>query len=455
MESERKLENWLYVNKFGQIELDRQKLYKHIKSQHIFYVTDKNCLFKYSEGYYQPLSRKQTYNIIKGYIPTEIRDKGDWVAIAEEFYTDSPDIKESDFNQDENIVVFNNGVLHLDTGQLLKHSPKYLVTRKVNGNYLPEAALDDAPVFSNFIHHLSQDGDEQFTVVSLVLEFIGAVLSCVKGWRFKKMLLLIGPGNTGKSKLRELVMNLIGLENCVSIDLKKINERFGTGALHGKRLAGSGDMSYMAIEEMDTVKQLTGGDTLMAEFKGKDIFSFIYDGFLLCNANQLPYFRGDRGIHVYERFLIVICNNVIPKEKRDPLLLDKLLMEKDIIASVSMRYLRDAIQRGYIFSESDSMKSAREEYIVNNNSLLAFVKEGCEIGQGTILRSQFNRMYKIWCKINNVQPERNKDIEPQLNEHLGIQSKKTGGCFKYSLCLTEEMFEVLNSATEDIKQGLR
>lgn len=79
----------------------------------------------------------------------------------------------------------------------------------------------------------------------------------------------------------------------------------------------------MEIAELDVIKQLTGGDTLMMEFKGKTGFPYVYDGFLLSNANCLPYFRGDRGMHVYNRFLIVECNNVIPKEKQDLLLLDK------------------------------------------------------------------------------------------------------------------------------------
>ena len=109
----------------------------------------------------------------------------------------------------------------------------------------------------------------------------------------------MGAGNTGKTQLRELTMNLLGRDNCVSIDMKKINERFGAAQLYQKRLAGSGDMSTVEISEMAVIKNLTGGDSLFAEYKGKDGFSFRYDGLLWFNANALPHFRGDRGEHVF------------------------------------------------------------------------------------------------------------------------------------------------------------
>ncbi|MFQ9802377.1 MAG: hypothetical protein ACLR23_29660 [Clostridia bacterium] len=101
---------------------------------------------------------------------------------GKKFATDFPDVEETDFNSNENIVPFQNGIL--------------------------------------------------------LLEYIGAILSNVKGWRFKKLLILVGAGNTGKTQLRELTMNLLGRENCISIDMKKINERFGACTVISKATCG-------------------------------------------------------------------------------------------------------------------------------------------------------------------------------------------------------------------------
>ncbi len=105
------------------------------------------------------------------------------------------------------------------------------------------------------------------------------------------------------------------------------------------------------------------------------------------NTNKLPYFRRDRGKHVYERFMIVRCPNIIPKEKRDPQLLDKLLNEKEAIVSVAIEYLKQAIERGYQFTESEFMTCERDDYEIENNSLLCFVSECCQIGNGYTRRS--------------------------------------------------------------------
>ena len=281
-------------------------------------------------------------------------------------------------------------------------------------------------------------GDDTDTKTFL-LQVIGLVCSNIFCWRLKKILLLVGDGNTGKSILRELTMRLIGLENCVSIELKRLGERFGSSALYGKRLAGSGDLSVVELSDVELLKQASGGDELYAEFKGKDSFSFRYDGLIWCNCNKLPYFRGDRGQWVYDRFCIVRCNNVIPPEKQDKHLLDKLLEEKEAIISIAIRKLTKVIQDGYRFTESESMRKERYAYSIENNSLLTFVNDCCELNHGKTLRSKFNQVYIAWCRLNRVQPERLRDIEPQLTKMFGISSTKNGGYFEYPLVIKSDV----------------
>ena len=128
------------------------------------------------------------------------------------------------------------------------------------------------------------------------------------------------------------------------------------------------------------------GLSFLAEQKGKDGFTFLYRGLLWFNANVLPLFRGDRGEHVYERFMIVRCNNIIPEEKRDPHLVEKLLRERDVIVSASVRYLKDAVDRDYRFTESEDMRKEREYYAISNNSLRLFLQDCCCIDEKQTLK---------------------------------------------------------------------
>lgn len=423
---------WIYTDNSGRNHIDTQKLYLHLKENLNLKITDKGNVFLYNSNIYIPLSARDFKALIKEYLPIQYRESKHWESVWKEFMTDFPDVEETDFNSDENIVGFQNGVLELDKGALREYSKDDLLTRKIPCNYIENQSLDNASIFQSYLKTLCNDNQVEMT---FLLEYIGAILSNVKGWRFKKLLILVGAGNTGKTQLRELTMNLLGRDNCVSIDMKKINERFGAAQLYRKRLAGSGDMSTVEISEMNVIKNLTGGDSLFAEFKGKDGFSFRYDGFLWFNANALPHFRGDRGEHVYSRFVIINCDNVIPAAERDPQLLDKLMTEKDVISSIAIDAFRKAVERDYKFSESDEMVTTRRQYTIENNSLLTFVKDCCELYtfEHKTKRIEFKQIYKMWCDSNRVYPERDREIDKQLLDFFHIEARKSNGYYYYNL----------------------
>lgn len=124
---------------------------------------------------------------------------------------------------------------------------------------------------------------------------------------------MFGSGDTGKSQLKALTEKLLGADNCSSIDLKELEGRFGKSQMYGKRLVGSGDMSFANVNELKIFKCATGGDNIYIEFKGKDGFSFKYRGQLWFCMNELPRFGGDRGEWVYDRILAVECKMLFPR----------------------------------------------------------------------------------------------------------------------------------------------
>ena len=420
---------WVCVNdETGKVTIIPQKLYIYLKENFNFVLDVNGNIYRFDQTHYKKMSMSELRSFVKSFLPARYRTKKHWDAVIDELTSDFSGTREADFNSDENIIVFTNGVLDLTNGELVQHDPKYLVSRIVDAPYLEENI--NTPIFNQFLDDLLPNDDPTRT---FLWEFIGAILSNVKGWRYKKMLLLVGDGNTGKSKLRELVSMLLGNEYCMSIDLKKLNERFGSSTIYGRRLAGSGDMSYMRVNEMAVAKEITGGDLIFAEHKGKDAFSFRYDGFVWCNCNRLPFFGGDKGKHVYERFAIIECHNVIPEDKRDPNLLEKLYTEKDAIINTAIHYFLDSVKRGYRFIESEDMQINRELYIRDNNTLFTFVAERCSTnvkGKRT-LRSRFNELYKEWCKDNDLTPERPKEIGELLHNQFGITVKKSDGLYYY------------------------
>ena len=305
---------------------------------------------------------------------------------------------QEELNSDEDIVNFQNGLLHLSTMELSPHDPKVLTTIQLPCNWKPDVPT---PVFDEYLKTLT-NGDPE--IARLLLEFMGACLSNVKGHRMKKALFMVGEGNTGKSQIRSLVEKLLGKGNYAGIDLRTIEARFGTGVIYGTRLAGTADMSFLTIDELKTFKKITGGDSIFAEFKGLQGFDYTYNGLLWFCMNQLPKFGGDDGTWVYDRIMIVHCPNIIPKERQDKRLLDKMYEEREGIVYKALSALKEVIAHDYTFTEPVSTDKNREAYRHDNSSIISFFQEcmePCESRAKCATTGMVFKVYKAWCEDNN------------------------------------------------------
>lgn len=413
-----------------------QRLHMHIRNQHDFISvvdTKRNYayhfLYDVDKGYYEMLSDRECSLFIKSHLPEERRTSNHWGQVLKELNTDDA-IDMSMMDSDESIINFKNGILNIKTNKLQPHSPNILSSVQIPCDFRPDLTLKDAPVFSGFLDDLTSGKDELKTIL---LEYMGAIISNVKGYKYKKLLILHGAGNTGKSQLRSLIMDLLGEQNCHSISLQQLNSRFGPAQISGKRFVGSGEVNSISLDDINTIKELTGGDAINAEFKGKDGFSFKFGGFLWFNCNVLPSFKGDQGEHVYERFIIVPCNNIIPKEKRDSTILDKMLAEKEAIVSVAVKHFQRTVAE-HTFSEGPIIRAVRRDYQGINNSVHEFVDSQCIIGEGRTRRPVFYREYEAWAKDNHITNVLGKmAIALTLEQDYGLSPKRIQGEFYYPI----------------------
>lgn len=447
----------IYDSKSGKMKISCPMLAQYIRnSLHYIFVRDNahSSILKYVyvEGCYRLFADEMLKGIIKRYI-TDYDENLLRMSMVDEVFrqltTDLVFVKNEELNADEGIINFSNGILRLEDMTLLPHTPDILSTIQIPCEWTGNET--STPIFNHFMHTLT-NGDTE--VEHLLLQFMGVCLSNIKGWRMKKALFLYGKGDTGKSQLKSLTEKLLGKGNYVGIDLKEIEARFGTGNIYGKRLAGSSDMSFLSIDELKTFKKCTGGDSLFAEFKGQNGFEFVYDGLLWFCMNRLPKFGGDNGQWVYERMLQVECKNVIPMEKQDKFLLDKMYAERNAIVYKAVMALKSVISAGYQYAEPRSVTDARQKYMEENNTVLSFYMEcitkrpGGKITDQCTTGRMFN-VYRSWCNDNNHGYAKTaKEFRDTLASHLDTTfSKMTvrrgkGGTFYRDLTLTDEAKQI-------------
>jgi len=409
-------------------------------------------IYVYEDGYYRLYAPDMLRGVMKAYIAEydeELVSMGKVAEAYSQVTTDLNYVSQDDLNANEDLINFQNGLLRIteSNATLVPHSPDILSTIQIPCSWTGRET--PTPVFDRYMHTLT-NGDK--AIEQLLLEFIGVCISNVKGWRMKKALFLVGDGDTGKSQLKSLVERLLGKGNFIGIDLREIESRFGTGAIYNTRLAGSSDMSFLAVIEMKIFKKTIGGDSLFAEFKGQQAFEFTYNGLLWFCMNRLPKFGGDDGKWVYDRIMVVRCPNVIPKDKQDKKLLDKMYAERDGIVYKAIKALQTVIANGYRFSEPDSVSLAREKYMAENNTVISFFEECmCEWQDGKINKHcTTGRIYKVyqgWCRENNNGFAKTaKEFRETLASHLGaefttITTRQNGNTYYKDYSLTSEAKE--------------
>ena len=463
------------------------KLAQYIR-EHAYYIFVRDgansgiTRYWYNDGYYQEVSDDQIKGYIKRYIEqynSDLLKMRDVNEVFNNLSTDLVFVTSDAINTDEKLINFQNGVLNIDTMELLPHNYELKITRQIPTDWQPTATKMDAPHFHNYMAYLC-DGleewnwDKPFGGMSetgaarykLLMQFLGVSISNVHGYRFKKALFMFGDGNTGKSQIKKLAEALVGKRNCCACSLSELEARFGTAQIHGKRLIGSADMPYMTVKEMDTFKMVTGGDLLFAEHKGKSAFEFVFDGVAWFCTNELPKFGGDQGEWVYARIMPFYCEYVVPLEKQDPCLLDKMLKEIPAIIVEAIDYLNEVRANGYRFSEPPECTEFRKQYQAENDTVIGWVREHCHViaeiegnetediniklarkdiqdwrtkaGARPTVRAMYT-IYKQWCnEVGNGYIANEKEFKRRIAKQFGGMKKTNRGTIFTGICLTAE-----------------
>jgi len=441
--------------------VDTKELAKYIRteSKYLFArnkATEGINRYWYRNGVYKLISDDEFKGYIKSYIMEYTKlafikwNMGDVWEVFRDLITDTDNfITIDELNANENIINFENGLYHIDTGELTPHTPSIYSTIQIPCNYNPNSASKSTVVFDKFMNDFT-GGDEGKK--RLLMQYVAVAISSIYGYRLKKGLIVVGKGNSGKSRLKKFTESLLGTENFSNTDLETLEKRFGTSCLYNTRLVGSSDMTNPTVKALANFKQAVGGDSIMIEFKGRTAFYYTYKGLFWYCCNQLPKFGGDTGEWVYDRFIVLRADNTIPPEKRDKYLNDKLFKEREaVIAKYLIPALKQVIENNYNFDIPESCNIELEKYKEENSVVIQFYKECCterpqeRINDNCTTKKMYD-IFKEWCKDNshNGYTPSKTEFNRQLAEmfyidDIKLKMKKVKGNWYYTFTLNQEI----------------
>lgn len=326
---------------------------------------------------------------------------------------------DTEMNGNPGLINCLNGVLDITGDKPVLRSreelPDAVFTYCIQANYR-EGPLN-APCFNQYCR-LSLGSDKAKR--RLLLEIIGYTLS--DATNAKTAFFFIGKPSSGKSKILNFIEKLVGQENVSHVPLHELSDQFLRAQLYNQKINLQGELSGSPLKNIAYFKNLTGGDCVSAAFKGKDPFEFVFRGKLIFAGNVLPTSRDADVTNAFlERLTVLAFTQSVPKDKQDPDLLQKLLLEKDAIFSLAVKALIDLRKRQYHFTGADS--GELQEQL--KNSAEKFLDEQCKFGPGKeVFKKELWDAYGIYCRNNGEEALSRKILYDCIKNHDGVNEQR-------------------------------
>ena len=346
---------------------------------HVLYWTEANdtkkgLFYRYEGGIYKACSSFEIENMLlhftperKGVIIPRALSDGKIQEVVRNikkrrfFYRDM-------FNQ-ENIINFKNGLLNINTNELIDHTMEIISTVQLPYSHDKDAKC---PLFMKTINECLEGDLEK---IGIFQEFIGYCLT--KDTKYEKALFLVGEAGTGKSTMLDAVEYILGEENCSSIRMDMLADSKFTGNLLDKYVNIDNEIPQNISNYEDALKKIISGQKITINTK----FIPTYDAKPFCKlifaANDIPRIN-DTSNAVFRRILLLDFNNVIHRDKVDVNLKYKLKNECPGIFNWAFEGLERLRRKGR-FSTSNDMVERIKQLRLINNSVFYFIEEEYEI----------------------------------------------------------------------------
>lgn len=411
-------------------------------SLHIVTVLPEGVMLRYQEGIYIEQGKQlceylldKAYGNLMNAVGLPLLDKRGTEEILnklqnrtyiEQYYSLSP-VKIPNFDREKDVINMENGLYNWRTEEFTPHNSDYLSRIQIAVRYNPNA---DDPT----IREINKDilGPRNYP------KFMEFLAYCMyRGYDIQKMMLLFGPGGTGKGQLMVEVKNLIGAWNCASVTFQDLGGRhpkpYSTASLYNKLVNIAGDLDTTYVSEVGMFKMLlSGDDPIAARFPYGRPFTFENFAKMIMSANDLPPIN-DKSDGFYRRLEIMECLN---KFKASDGKFERLKMLSDPeelsgLFNEAISYLPALLERKE-FTNALTIEQAKKLYKRASNTVEIFCDEclDCDVPDSAVpyvSKETMYNMYKKYCRIHNLPPISNKiAFGREIKKIMGWSDKNSG-----------------------------
>jgi len=372
--------------RFTNYERTLLEMHPHMKKNEI------GLIFDYKDGVYKMLSDQDLSDMVLNGLYEDLlggfrtkRNVSDKIACLQSII---PEFKLS--NDGGRIINVKNGLLNIETRELVPHTPTFVSLVQYPVEYDPAAKC---PTWENCVADWMK-GPEQEEKMKLIQQFCGYILS--SSMLYDKALFMVGDGGNGKSTFIDTISMIIGPESTSHIDLEGLYAQFGFKGLIGKRLNIIEEVQGNYYQS-NKLKKLVSGESVTTEMKFKDQFTFRPQTKFVFSVNLLP--RVDDTSSGTERRICAV--NFLNNYRENPNV--KLRSSVGLLAQELPGILNWMIEGAKLLADDGEFVLTKEqiammdEYREENSSVEGFLSQ-CVIldPHGTLEGPELYKEYKLW-----------------------------------------------------------
>jgi len=396
------------------------KLLMEADNRHYIVTNDNQQIFVWNGKYYEPNGKNVIEERVNYYLDdlyTDHRRKEVVSYIRSYGY-----INRDELTPPEHLIPLENGIYNRETKKLTAHTPKYYFLYCLPVKYNKKSKIKKIKTF--FENLLSIED------IPIIQQFFG---DCIQPtYKYKKALMLVGPTDTGKSQILNLLGKFLGEKNVSHVALYDLcRDRFSSVDLYGKLANICADIDATGIRATKVFLMSTGGDILRGQKKHQDAFNFRNHAKLVYSCNVIPESENKSAAY-YNRWLVIECNNVIPKEEQIPYFFETISPEEELsgLFNWSLDGIAQLENGGYI--EHRTLMEVKEFMEKHRKPIPEFAIDFViPDPDGEITKEDFYKKYCEFCVFHGYHRKANNVFSREIKQYLPMnydegQSRKKG-----------------------------
>lgn len=304
------------------------------------------------------------------------------------------------------------------THELRPHRPETGCRHVLPVAYDPNATC---PLYDRALGEIFSKAKHPDGLVAIWHEIAGYVIQTTRADAM--IVILVGGGGNGKSKLVQTLTRLLGADAIYAAEISRLESSpFGIGSLVGKLLFLDDDVSSKTKLPDGILKKISEEKLVTGEKKHKDPFNFINRAVPMLLCNNVPHVT-DLSPGIQRRLKVIRFDRSFQEGEDDRNLFPRIWNSE--LPGVLNRYLGGYarfVANGHRLSKSRDLERGCRDLLVQANPLATFIDDACvKDADGRVELNDLYDAHKIWAAANGY---RFSIVRNQLKRdcsHLGFR----------------------------------